>query len=543
MRRKHGALVAMVTGLVAVSFPAAAAQPAADGSSALGGFSASSIATPIRVEIHEPMIPIPADPQAEVDIAYTKSVATSGPAGKGRASWLWPGDPVGEGFKTFVEQMQLPPQLGENGYPVQVNSEYPGENGDISDEPFPGMVMRTSADSETTVAKAGFSTTGDLEDGDGGGKDKAGGSGGTPAPPAPPGLPTLPGVPAPGSTTTSAGAGDRQPGTQTDPQPDPLGALSSLVTAEGMSSVSKTTYGTDTVVASAITHVKGLSILGGTITADSVRVLSRTTSTLSTSKNDNDVTVEGLAVGGVPFGITKDGAVVSDSKQPIPGLPDQAAAALAELGVSFTLPHATRSASAGAGSQEVRGLQISIDFAALHSRVDTGPVDGVIASLPDQLDQLKGPLGAVTKVQPHVVVVLGEAQTASSTVAPIDYSPTGTDPGATTPSDGGSGGGGAGGTGGSGGSSGTVSTGGSTGGAPTDSGAIAGPAESTEVAVQPTASGLPPLGSVPGALLVGGLVLAASLGWWIQRIGGSVLGGTASCAHGLSSGVPDLRKA
>ena len=256
------------------------------------------------------------------------------------------------------------------------------------------------------------------------------------------------------------------------------------------------------------------------------------------------MTVQGLAIGGVPFGITKDGAVVSDSKQPIPGLPDQAAAALAELGVSFTLPSATRSSDSGSGSQEVRGLQISIDFAALHSRVDTGPVDGVIASLPDQLDQLKGPLGAATQVQPHVVVVLGEAQTASSTVAPIDYQPTGTDPGAGTPSDGGSGGGGAAGGGsGSTGSTGSASTGGSTGSAPTDSGAIAGPAESTEVAVQPTASGLPPLGSVPGALLVGGLVLAASLGWWIQRIGGSVLGGSASCAHGLSSGVPDLRKA
>lgn len=530
MRRKQGALLVMVTGLVAVSFPAAASQPATADGSTLGGFSARSIASPVRVEVWEPMIPIPAEPQAEMDLAYTKSVATSGPAGKGRASWLWPGDPVGEGFKTFVDQLQLPPQLGENGYPVQVNSEYPGENGSAADEPLPGMVMRTSADGSTTVAKAGWSSTGDVEDGDGG--DKSGGSGGPPA--GPPGLPAPPSPPAPSAEAPAAAPGD--------PQPNPLGVLAGVVTAEAMSSVSKTTYGTDTVVASAITHIKGLSILDGVITADSVRVLSRTTSTLTTSKNDNDVTVEGLAIGGVPFGITKDGAVVSSSKQPIPGLPDQAAAALAELGVSFTLPSATKSSDSGAGSQEVRGLQVAIDLSALHSRIDTGPVDGVIASLPEQLDDLKGPLGAVTQAQPRIVVVLGEALTESSTVAPIDYAPTTTDPGTGTPSDGGSGGGTRG-SGSTGGSTGSASTGGSAGTAPTDTGTIAGPAESTEVAVQPTASGLPPLGSVPGALLVGGLVLAASLGWWIQRIGGSVLGGSASCAHGLSSGVPDLRKA
>lgn len=535
---RRAALVTMAAGLVAMTLPAsqatASTAPAASADGAtLGGFAARSIATPIRVEVWEPVIPIPAEPQAELNVAYTKSISTSGPSGKGRASWLWPGDPVGEGFTTFVQQLHLPPQLGERGYPVQVNSEYPSDNESTSDEPLPGMVMRTSADAATTVAKAGFSTTGDLEDGDEK-KQKKDGSGGE-EPPGPPGLPGLPGAPQLPGLPAGAVEADE------DPPPNPLGALSAVVSADAVNGVSRTTYGTDTVVSSAVTRIQGLDVLDGVITADTVRVLSRTTSTLTSSTNENDVTVEGLAIGGVPFGITDEGVVVSDSKQEIPGLPDDAAAALAELGVSFTLPTATKSAQGGTGSQEVRGLQIAIDFSALRSRFDSGPVDGIIAQLPDDLGDLKAALGAVTKGQPNIVIVLGEALTEAATVPPIDYDVPEDDPTTDPPPAGGSGTGSTG-TSGAGGTGSSTSTG-STDSVPTDEGTIAGPVESTEVAVQPTASGLPPLGSVPGALLVGGLVLAAALGWWIQRIGGLVLGGTASCAHGLASGVPDLRKA
>ena len=56
-------------------------------------------------------------------------------------------------------------------------------------------------------------------------------------------------------------------------------------------------------------------------------------------------------------------------------------------------------------------------------------------------------------------------------------------------------------------------------------------------------SGLPPLYSLPGALLVGGIALAALGGTWLRRIGVIALGGAGSCPHGLDSGLPDLRKA
>ena len=40
----------------------------------------------------------------ELKLGYTTVEADSG-SSAGRASWLWRGDPVGEGMKTFVEQL------------------------------------------------------------------------------------------------------------------------------------------------------------------------------------------------------------------------------------------------------------------------------------------------------------------------------------------------------------------------------------------------------------------------------------------------------
>ena len=56
-------------------------------------------------------------------------------------------------------------------------------------------------------------------------------------------------------------------------------------------------------------------------------------------------------------------------------------------------------------------------------------------------------------------------------------------------------------------------------------------------------SGLPPLYSIPGAILVGGIALAAVGGTWLRKAGVLALGGAGSCTHGLDSGLPDLRKA
>ncbi len=78
-----------------------------------------------------------------------------------------------------------PKELGERGYPVQVNSTYPTGPEPQSDEPFPGTIMRTSADGEQVVAQVGFSPDGQAQE-PGGGRRRGGGA---------PGLPEVPGLP------------------------------------------------------------------------------------------------------------------------------------------------------------------------------------------------------------------------------------------------------------------------------------------------------------------------------------------------------------
>ena len=85
---------------------ATAAAPAED--PAFTGFSAEVWGTPIEIELYEPTIPIPATPQLELLFGYSSVLADSGSA-KGRASWLWPGDSLGEGAKPVFENLGLPP--------------------------------------------------------------------------------------------------------------------------------------------------------------------------------------------------------------------------------------------------------------------------------------------------------------------------------------------------------------------------------------------------------------------------------------------------
>ncbi|MCK5928109.1 MAG: hypothetical protein KAG80_07930, partial [Nocardioides sp.] len=152
----------VTTGTAAPATPSAAS--AATGSLVraadpeFAGYAATTTATPVRVEIFEPTIPIPASPQAELNLGYSIVKADSSTS-RGRASYFWPGDAVGEGFKTIVENLGLPPELAgpiaEQGYPVQVNSNHPAGPESESSEDFPGSISRTSASAEKTTALAG----------------------------------------------------------------------------------------------------------------------------------------------------------------------------------------------------------------------------------------------------------------------------------------------------------------------------------------------------------------------------------------------------
>lgn len=524
----------------AAPVPAAQAEPAF-------GYSAEAVATPLKIEAYEPVIPIPAQPQAEMDLAYTKVEAASGPTGTGLASWAWPGDPIGQGCKTFVEQLQLGQTgLCQEGYPVQVNSQTPGEPSRQSDEPFPGSLMRTSAGPDGVRAVVGWSNDCDVSEpatqrGDGGGDDGGGDGGDGPGPGA------LPGVPAPADPLGALGAaitGKDRAAAEESACPIPA-QLAALVDVDGMVSDARADTSGKTVTATATSRLGNLSLLGGLITAETVVVRTTTAGDGKRPTASGVTRIAGLEVAGTPVRFGRDGLLLAGEKRPVPGLPDDPAAALERLGVKLLLPKPERAVKGDAAVAAFEGLRVVVDTGPLRSALKDVPLEDIVGNVPDDAGELKSLLGAATQLSPRFVITAGNAAAETTTVPKMEFDlgelpVVGPDDlnGAAAPP-------GAGGAAGTGGTMGNAAVGAAVprlGGAAAagDAGAAG---EVGALAAQPTSAGLPPLASIPGALTVGGLVLASAVGWWLQKLGGLVLGGGASCAHGLETGVPDLRRA
>lgn len=503
---------------------------------AYAGFSSLAQSTPVHLEIYEPTIPIPADPQAELSFGYSHVEADTG-SSMGRASYLWPGDAVGEGFKTIVESLGLPPSvsgpLADGGYPAQVNASTSGDQSQ-SDEPFPGMVMRTSVAPDRTTAQTGYSTDCQVDDGGQGG---SGDGGGTPGVPGVPGVPSLPGVPSTPVTSQASQASTTQAGTGTKADagscqvPDQLKAL---VDFGGYVATSQTTNDGSTVAATSRAALSDVDLLGGVITISGVHAASTSLSDGATGVPRGRAGYGTLAIAGQEFTVGPNGVKAAGQSQPIPGLPDDPKKALRKLGVSIVVPKPAYSRDGDQAASDVAALVVTIDTHQLRSKLDGVPFDEIVGAIPDQAGKLKSLLGAAVHLSPKFVITLGEAQAAVDTVQGI---PIPTTPPATGDS----------GTGG-----GTTAGGGSTAGSagappasapPASAGGSAPSADGTLDDAAPAAAGLPPLYSLPGVLLLGGIGLAAVGGTWLRRIGLLALGGVGSCTHGLDSGLPDLRKA
>ena len=566
----------VTTGSAAPAAPSAAAPTVRTADPEFAGYAATTTATPVRVEIYEPTIPIPASPQAELNLGYSIVKADSSTS-RGRASYFWPGDAVGEGFKTIVENLGLPPELAgpiaEQGYPVQVNSNHPAGPASESSEDFPGSISRTSASAEKTTALAGYSTDCRLGQPDADPADEGGEGGGDEGPI--PGLPGLPDLPFPGipglgealsstldqTVTTLTGGALSTTGQQGSkrgakaaeeevecPIPAQLAAVIDLGGVGASSTVSRGTDddGVERVKAVSRSVVGEVSLLGGIITLDGLVSTARTTSdgAKATVKGVTDYGT--LTIAGQKFRYGSDGFEAAGTPQDLPGLPADPNQALEALGIQLLLPQPTEEREGDKGTVAVGGLQVVIDAGVLRTQLVNGglPIDAIAEAiaglpLPEEAGQLKSLLGAALNLSPKFVITLGNASAVVDTSPEIeipDFNPDETDNNPTSPVDTGSGAGG---------------TGGDLGGGdlPASDPAPAGGGEpaigetGTLTDAGPVGAGLPELFSIPGALFFGGILGATVLGSYLRRLGLLALGGGVSCAHGLESGLPDLRKA
>jgi hypothetical protein len=171
--------------------------------------------------------------------------------------------------------------------------------------------------------------------------------------------------------------------------------------------------------------------------------------------------------------------------------------------------------------------------------VDTKPLKSIINNVLSPIFA-KLPTYARTQLQPvldfgpKIVLTVGESDASAAASPAFDFGGGGT---TGTSGSGNVTGGGGSATGGGGGAT-LPNTG--TGLPGTGNGAPG--AAQTPVTLQQTALGLPPLGTVPRALILGALLIAAVIGWFFRRAAAAVLGGAGRCGFGLVTGVPDLRK-
>ncbi|GAA5125737.1 choice-of-anchor P family protein [Haloechinothrix salitolerans] len=514
-------LVILALGLAGGMLPARADEPG------FSGYSATASASPVQIDVYEPTIPVPATPQLRLMLGYATVEADSS-ISRGRASFLWPGDFMGEGFRTVIENFGIPPELAEpiagDGYPLQVNSSHPSGPRRESDEPMPGTVMRTSATADRTVARAGYSSNCEVEPRGSGDDDQR---------PELPGLPGEPGLPKlKERTSAEPEQGDEAGECQIPPR------LEALVDVGGYIATSETTRSGGDVVTTSRAQLSDTRLLGGLITLSGVTATAASGSDGDKGRSSGRASYGTLRVLGQEFTVGPDGVTAAGKRVRLPGLPDDPGKLLEELGVAITAPKPDRNVSGDKASSVSEGLIVDVDTAALRDRLDALPLDllaELINQLPDEAGELKSLLGAALKLAPRFVIHLGTAASAVDTVQGIDIalpSPdVGGPPAAEPPADVGT----AGGT--------PPAAGSDTASASAPASASGPPAPAVANAEPQRASaGLPPLFSIPGALLFGALALAALAGAYLRKLGALALGGGATCPHGLRSGLPDLRK-
>lgn len=442
--------------LLGVPVPARAAE--------LGGFTIAADAAPVAIQIFEPTIPVPAEPQLELNLSYSRAKLSSGPTGQATSSLMWPGDGVGYGLP---ELLQNP----DAKYPVKVDAAAPSGPEDAEQELAPGVGMTAHADGKAVESAAYM------------------------AKPATPTLPVV-GLPIP-----------------------PV-----LVAVESFSSHSRAAVSGDKATATSYATAGSVSLLGGLVKVNGLRVDAEATSDGSRGASQATVAWKSLTLAGTTFAATQDGVKSPVGVMALPKLPAAVSKRLAELGLSIDVPAVNRKDDGTAAKVTGQGLTVTLDTAVLRNKLDPtgllgsgGLLDPVLALLPAELRTQLLPL---LDLAPRFVFVTGVATSqATATPAYAGGAPP-ADPGPAGGSAGVSGDGGGGGVDGAGDVPGTEP---------------AGP--NTPVA---SARQWPAFPGVPWYLFVLGVGFAAAVSYGLRRFVGLMFA-AAGCDLGAGAGVPNLR--
>jgi hypothetical protein len=486
------AVVAVQAGVLAAAAPPAASRlPAA--TSAAPGHEATGTATPVSLLMYEEVVRITTSPEGQADVGHTEVASATGPTGRALASWLWPGPLVGDGLSTVTEGAGLPP----TAYPVRTTSTFPGggiENGDLA----PGLHQRAATSTEGMSALTLV-------------RPEAGEDASTGAP-----LSALDG--------------------ESSDEP-------TLLDIGGLRSRSHVTYdGPGGVVTGATSAVSDIVLLGGLVTADAVASTVTSSATGTDAASTGRTRVVGLEVAGTPVRVDGKGVSVAD-RTADPDADAELASTMAAVGLTVWRTPVDRRVKDATGSATASGLWVEVDTAVLRRAIDSGRLQALVDGLPPEVGAQLAP---ALRLAPRLVFRLGHAE-ATTAGSPVYEPPAPTEPvddvaavGPAPAPGGGTGGTATDGTGPSvapatGASPSSASAPATSAGAPTP----AAPAPEVALASGP---GLPPLYSVPGLLFFTAIAVAGGLGWWLQSMGGGVLGGAGSCAHGHARGIPNLRK-
>lgn len=465
--------------LVAASLTVLA--PTASAESALGSYAASAEASIVRIGLYEPAIPIPAEPQVDASVGFARATTANGPSARGLASYLWPGDAVGDGLGVLMGNESL-------DYPLKTSSSFPATDTGPAQSAVQindGNGMAASADGRTTRATVVGLGVGNGLGGPGDGLCR----------------PT-------GQCADEANAVEL---------PDPVAAAATI---ENLKSQSTVVLEEDSITATARSVASGISVLGGLVTVDGLDMRSESRSDGATGTARGTSNLTGLRVLGQAVDLG-DPVSIGGQKSAPPKLPQ----ALAELGITLEYLENQRSETGAAGSLEVQGLTITLDVAPLRDLLQLGGLSALVSPAFVNVDQVGPLLLGLLELGSKIVITIGDVRT-RATAAPAYLIPDGS---TVPPVEGPVGSGGA-----------VVPGGAVPPGfvvapqAPT----VTGPA----VTVAPTSVELPGLGRVPTWFVLAGLALVALAGWAIRGFGSWVFGG-GRCHHGNSIGVPDLRKA